>query len=220
LQRRRGQGDLVDFAIKVPRVFGFTKHDVVNPDLVLSIFDWTPQLSNVEIDLSECVTANYQAVSLLVLYAWHLKSRGCKVLFKRGPRGVGATQIYDQIGASGWHSVLHNQNIGFQAASSKPLFAIRNQRDFSAATNEVDSYTKPFNVEYEKTLRYVISELLYNTLEHGHSSFSCDDRQIRFSIRRQDSSSWLRSDACRSPRGPPSRPSTTGEQKANMIACH
>jgi len=49
----------------------------------------------------------------------------------------------------------------------KPLIALRNKSDFEVALAKLDAYTKGFNVEYEKTLRYVLSELMYNTLEHG-----------------------------------------------------
>jgi hypothetical protein len=167
-----------DFVVKLPRVFSFTQRDVFDPDFVLSIFDWQPQYSIVEIDLSANVHANYQAVSLLVLYAWHLRSRSCKVRFKRGPVGQGATGIFDVIGARSWSSVLENGNAEFITTQNKPMFAIRNQRDFSAATQRVESYTRPFNVEYEKTLRYVVSELLYNTLEHGHTFYTENERQV------------------------------------------
>jgi hypothetical protein len=49
----------------------------------------------------------------------------------------------------------------------KPLIALRNKTDFEVALAKLDAYTIGFNVEYEKTLRYVLSELMYNTLEHG-----------------------------------------------------
>ena len=34
----------------------------------------------------------------------------------------------------------------------------------------VEKYTKGFDIEYEKTLRYIISELIYNTIEHGKNN--------------------------------------------------
>jgi len=71
------------------------------------------------------------------------------------------------MGAMGWSQVLNNEQQNFRGTPMKPLLAIRNKTDFETALAKVEAYTAGFNVEYEKTLRYVISELLYNTLEHG-----------------------------------------------------
>ena len=52
------------------------------------------------------------------------------------------------------------------------MIALRTQKDFGLALTKAEQYAKGFDVEYEKTLRYVISELLYNTLEHGQHWFN------------------------------------------------
>ena len=112
-------------------------------------------------------SANYQALALVALYVWHLKKEGCQVSFEFDQNLEGATKMWRLMGAIGWSQVLANDSQNFRGNRFKPLIAVRNQADFSKALSKVEEYTKGFNVEYEKTLRYVISELLYNTLEHG-----------------------------------------------------
>jgi len=71
------------------------------------------------------------------------------------------------MGANGLFHVLKSPTENFWSHNYKPLFAVRNTLDFRDALKKAESYTEGFDVEYEKTLRYVLSELLYNTLEHG-----------------------------------------------------
>jgi hypothetical protein len=81
------------------------------------------------------------------------------------------------MGAKGWHHVLFEQGANFRGHQFKPLIALRDQADFGAALDRAEAYTKNFDVEYEKTLRYVLSELLYNTFEHGSRWFDNDQRR-------------------------------------------
>lgn len=71
------------------------------------------------------------------------------------------------MGASGWSQVLSVPHENFRSSYSKPLTAIRNPTDLKLALSKPESYAKNFDIEYEKTLRYVLSEILYNTMEHG-----------------------------------------------------
>lgn len=155
--------------ISLPNNFGFQKHNIYDFELVLSFFNWDISDRKVVIDISKCHRANYQALSLVVLYAWHLRTRNCHVSVEPRPvpGDTNAAQMWKIMGARGWANVLEDENQNFNGHIFKPLIAIRNQNDFSKALSKAEEYTKGFNVEYEKTLRYVISELLYNTLEHG-----------------------------------------------------
>jgi len=74
------------------------------------------------------------------------------------------------MGGLGGFNGVEAKAENFNGNLYKPLLAIRNHQDFKTALGKVENYTKGFDVEYEKTLRYVISELLYNTIEHGRSS--------------------------------------------------
>ncbi|MBM9614864.1 DUF4325 domain-containing protein [Desulfobulbus rhabdoformis] len=162
--------------IKIPNKFSFNDHGTYNFDRVLNIFNWTLEKQTVLIDFSSCFRANYQALSLLTLYIWHLRLNNCFIEFQYSYNMEGATKMWQLMGAKGWHHVLKNNNTNFNGNEYKPLIAVRHQKDFAIALSKTESYTQDFNVEYEKTLRYVISELLYNTLEHG-PRIVCQDRR-------------------------------------------
>lgn len=144
----------------------------MNFDSVLSVFDWSLTNSDVTIDLSGSAKLNYQALSLFVPYIWHLKTQGCHIGIKHSSN---SEKMWELMGAKDWSQVLDNQNSNFFGDQYKPLIAIRNSLDFKAALSKIKSYTENFNIEYEKTLRYILSELIYNTLEHGVASRTLDD---------------------------------------------
>jgi STAS-like domain of unknown function (DUF4325) len=150
--------------IKVPSEFRFKDHEVINFDHALSIFDWSLENENITIDLSETINLNYQALSLLVPYIWHLKAQGCDIDIKHSSN---SESMWRLMGAMGWSQVLLRPEQNFVGDVYKPLIAIRNNHDFKVALEKAEEYTKNFNIEYEKTLRYVLSELMYNTMEHG-----------------------------------------------------
>ncbi len=152
---------------KVPKIFAFKDHDVTSFEPVLEFFDWSLKGVPVRIDLRPCVKANYQAISLLVLYAWRLKDQGCTVSFIEKDADVGASAMWRRMGARGTFPVLFAKNQQFNGNNFKPLLSVKCIDDFKKVIETAESYTKGFNVEYAGTLRYVLSELLYNTLEHG-----------------------------------------------------
>lgn len=83
------------------------------------------------------------------------------------------------MGARGFMNVLLQDGVNFNGAPSKPLLKVRDSIDFKRATETAESYTEGFNVEFGKTLHYVLSELLYNTLEHGKNVKNVKGRQTR-----------------------------------------
>lgn len=151
----------------LPNKFAFKDYDIHDFDGFLSFFDWGIHESPVRIDLTKCTTANYQALSLLVLYAWKLKEQGCRVTFIESNSPIGASAMWKKMGARGLFSVLPNTGQRFKGDPLKPLFAVRTTDDFRQVIASAETYTKGFNVEYMDTLRYVLGELLYNTMEHG-----------------------------------------------------
>lgn len=155
--------------VLVPKKFVFKDRDVFDFEAALTLFDWTIHNEKVVIDFSNCRTASYQTLSLLVLYIWSLRTKGCPVSLHFGREST-VNEMWKRMGASGWSRVL-NENKNFRGHSYEPLIAVRSQQDFELALNKAEDYTKVFDVEYEKTVRYVISELLYNTLEHGQFWF-------------------------------------------------
>jgi hypothetical protein len=157
--------------LQLPPRFSFKEHDVYDFERLISFFNWNIHDSPVEIDLTRCHTANYQALSLLAIYGWKLKSQGCRVTFVENEKVTGASEMWRTMGARGLFAVLFNDGQQFKGNHFKPLFAVRDAKDFGTVIQSAESYTDGFNVEYESTLRYVLGELLYNTMEHG-SCFS------------------------------------------------
>lgn len=157
--------------LKLPKRFAFRHHDIHDFDKVMNFFDWEIKDCPVKIDLRECSNANYQAISLLVLYAWHLKANGCtvEILIDHDAQN-GASLMWKKLGALGTFPILLEPNQQFKGDPLKPLFAVRNgnnEQDFKDVICGIEKYTECFDINYTKTLRFIISELLYNTLEHG-----------------------------------------------------
>ncbi|MBF0282898.1 MAG: DUF4325 domain-containing protein [Magnetococcales bacterium] len=168
------------FHFKLPANYSFKQGDLYDFDAAISWYDWTATSQPVDIDLRPCTRANYNALSLLVLYVWELHARGCRIAFKTDERGdENASRAWKMMGAKGWWHVLQNSSNNFRASQYKPLLAIRDRGDFSKALSKVEAFVSEFNVEYENTLRYVLSELLYNTLEHGVAYRNIDGRSTR-----------------------------------------
>ncbi len=155
--------------LKLPNKFAFKEHGYYDFEDLISFFDWNFSDQQVKIDLRDCKAPNYQALSLLVLYAWKLKDQGCTVSFIEDEDEIGASSMWRRMGARGTFPVLFSEAMNFNGNVYKPLFAVRNTNDFKKVIETAETYLDGFNVEYMHTLRYVLSELLYNTLEHGCS---------------------------------------------------
>lgn len=158
--------------IKIPSELSFNRGGAKHFDQVLKLFDWSMHDIPVEIDFTSCRSANYQAVALIIPYCWKLKQQNCTISFKfNNDSEQNGSRVWQLMGAHGLFAASTDPKANFKGNKHKPLFAIRNSEDFKAALTEVDEFTSNFGVEYQKTLRYVISELLYNVLEHGKSDF-------------------------------------------------
>ncbi|MBC7010432.1 DUF4325 domain-containing protein [Pseudoalteromonas sp. BZK2] len=151
--------------------FSFKHQGVYNFERFINFFDWTIKDKRVLIDMTHCYGANYQALSLIVLYAWKLKSQRCTVTFKESEATQGASEMFRSLGGRGTFTVMMHEHLNFKGSNYKPLFALRNNTDFKKIIESAESYTDDFNVEFTKTLRYVLSELLYNTREHGQAHY-------------------------------------------------
>lgn len=156
--------------ITLPSRLSFIHDGVYDFDRYLCLFDWTLRDHSVQIDFRPCRSANYQALSLFVLYLWHLRKQGCHVELLYGEKEArSATTMWYNMGAVGLFHVLNDEHENFHGTPHKPLLAIRNSEDFRTALENAENYTRTLDIEFEKTLRYILSELLYNTLEHGKS---------------------------------------------------
>ena len=157
--------------LTLPSYFNFKDHDSFDFSKTLSFFDWGLKNQSVSIDFSNCKSANYQTLALVILYAWKLKSNNCTVEFLYGEDEQGASAIWRMMGGPGLFSVCFNENQNFRSNANKPIVAIRNNIDFKLAMDKTNDFSSGFDIELINTLRYVVSELLYNTLEHGKSFF-------------------------------------------------
>jgi len=154
--------------INLPDRLSFTHNGIYDFDRFLRLFDWSLKDSPVEIDFRQCKNGNYLALSLFVLYVWYLRKNGCHVKFLYGEKEAkSVTTMWYNMGAQGIFHVLNDEEENFNGKPHKPLLAIRGSEDFRTALEKAENYTRTLDIEYEKTLRYVLSELLYNTLEHG-----------------------------------------------------
>lgn len=151
----------------LPNKFAFKEHDIYDFEDLISFFIWELRNQQVKIDLTNCKAPNYQALSLLVLYAWKLKNQGCTVSFIEDKEEIGASIMWRRMGARGTFPVLFSEAMNFKGNVYKPLFSVRNNDDFKKVIETAETYLDGFNVEYLSTIRYVLSELLYNTMEHG-----------------------------------------------------
>lgn len=158
--------------LRIPAGFSFNRGDAKNFEPVLSFFDWTLENCPIEIDFTGCSSANFQALSLVTLYCWYLKQRNCTISFiTDNSSDQGASRMWTMMGAQGVFAVSTDPAINFKSSGVKPLIAIRNFQDGKTGIEKAEKFIERFGVEYQKTLRYVLSELIYNTLEHGCSHF-------------------------------------------------
>lgn len=158
-------------SIKLPKRFGFKNNDLMDFDSIIGLFDWDLHDTTVDIDFRRCTSADYQAISLLVIYSWYLKSRNCNVDFNTVKRtNDHASAMWRNLGGYGTFNILNNNTQQFRFNKYKPLYALRNSKestDFKKILQGIEDYTSEFDISYITTLRYILSELMYNTLEHG-----------------------------------------------------
>lgn len=160
----------------LPSDFSFYTNGQVDFDKVLSFFDWNVSDNDICINLSRCSNANYQALSLLIPYIFYLRGNGkhINIVRDRHPDNRGASKMWYKLNADAWHKVLIDGEV-FRPGYDKPIFALNNQI-FSEAIGKIGVYTQQFGVNYENTLRYILAELFYNSIEHGKRYIPALDR--------------------------------------------
>lgn len=142
---------------------------------MLGWFDWSViGKDDVIVDLRSCGSANYQAMSLLVLYVWWLRLHNERVdlAYDDDPSERSATTVWQRMGARGWSQALYRPSDQFRGAPTKPLFAIRGREDAAHIGARVGAYLESFSHDYIEALRHMVSELIYNAVEHGTSSLN------------------------------------------------
>ena len=158
--------------LRLPTTFTFKVNGTINFAPFLSFFDWSLKNCPVRVDFTSCKQANYQALSLLALYFWRLRQQGCRITIDLDDGENSASAMWRRMGAPQLFHISTDDNTQFRGSEFKPLIAIRNTADFKLAISTAEEFAQGFDVEFINTLRYVLSELLYNTLEHGVSYFT------------------------------------------------
>jgi hypothetical protein len=164
------------FVIQLPRRFSFHR-GFMDFDFIFDHFDWTLRNIPVLVDLTTCESANYQALALLIQYAWFLTLNGCRVTFKYGVAGSGATLMLTKMGTLTWLQVLMTDGMDFGNRAGK-MFALRRRSDVQNTINTARRAVQNYNVGFPDYLSYIISELLYNTTEHGCKYAALDNCQL------------------------------------------
>lgn len=169
--------------LRLPLEFNFVEHGIFSFDKALAFFDWSiPPGDPVEIDLRPCHVANFTALSLLILYAWHLEALGSEVTVIHTGAREGASDAcaaWEKLGAAAFSQILTRPTENFRASNTKPLLALRTPEDSSRAIQKTADFTRQFNIDYKQLLTYVISEITTNTLEHGTRFFVSGGRTFR-----------------------------------------
>jgi STAS-like domain of unknown function (DUF4325) len=169
-----------DIYLPLPEYFNFLgKGKILDFDNSLSFFNWFNEPTDVTIQLESCHTANFATMSLLPLYAWYLMSKGSNVRFYSGQSPSGAVQAWRNLNGRSFRQILTDQNLNFNPSNRRPIFAIRNFDNLDLMARKLREFTSTYGSEYDKVMSYVISELIYNTLEHGANLFKTEQKTIR-----------------------------------------
>jgi STAS-like domain of unknown function (DUF4325) len=149
---------------KIIESFSFGNYDSDEFDSFLFNFDWLLKNKTVEFKFGKNGTSSDIHLCLLELYWRFLKSEKCEILVFNNDKSF--SNIKDV--SIDWDKLINSDNDLLEVLII-PL-CIRNSDDREKALEIGKKYTKTLNLEYEKTLRYFLNELLYNTIEHGRNS--------------------------------------------------
>ncbi|MGO9232224.1 MAG: STAS-like domain-containing protein [Bryobacteraceae bacterium] len=165
--------------LALPQSFTFNRKGFVDFDRMLRHFDWTLHDRPVVIDLTTCDSANFQAIALLIQYAWRLTMNGCAVTFKYGIAATGPTKMLNKMGAVRWREILVEDGRDFDTRStSGKTFALRRRSDAQNVINHARNAINSYSIKFPDYLSYIISEMLYNATEHGRRQAEIEGSQV------------------------------------------
>jgi hypothetical protein len=147
--------------IQIPANLTFGNYDAEEFDRILSFFDWSLNNKKIFIYFENPELKSYGVGTLLRIYANYLWLNDSKIVFDFKSFGVltfepSSTNL-DKI-LSSFEFFLERRNLPF---------AIENSQDCEKALEIGKRYIERIGIEYEITIRSVLNELLYNSLEHG-----------------------------------------------------
>lgn len=115
--------------LKLPESFSIYARSIVDFDRVIRHFDWTLRDCSLIVDLSSCTRSNFQALALLVQYAWYLTFNGCHVTFRYGGAHSPLTQMLTKMGALEWREILTNDGRDFGNDPAQKTYALRRRSE-------------------------------------------------------------------------------------------
>lgn len=165
-------------ALRLPEGFSFYTRGFVDFDHVLQHFNWNFKGQDVSIDMTACARSNFQALALLVQYAWYATLNGCTVRFKYGTAQSGPTKMLTNMGALDWRYVLLNDGRDFSNSPTRKTYALRRRSDVQSTINNARRAIRNYTIGFPEYLSYIISELLYNATEHGRRTGTAESCHV------------------------------------------
>ncbi len=151
--------------IQIIEPFDFDKFNSDEFDRILSLFDWSLKNRNVEFHFVEGNFSNVYP-SLLLTYWTYLIGNECRLKIFFSTDNFISWENY-RTSRENWESLL-NSTKDWSKDIMRPLFIV-NSNDREKALEFGKKYAESLDIEYEKTLRYILNEILYNTIEHGRN---------------------------------------------------
>ena len=160
--------------IPLPKTFSFIQNGITEFDSILSLFKWNYSNTKIIIDGNQCKHASYQTLTLLILYLWKLKQQKTFISIQF-PKHSTLDIMWNRLDGPNYLSILNNSQNNFHYVYNKPLFAIKyKDHNITQMLNTIRDYALDLPTDlirgYEDAVRYIISELTYNALEHGFNS--------------------------------------------------
>ena len=157
--------------IPLPKTFSFIQNGITEFDSILSLFKWNYSNTKIIIDGNRCKHASYQTLTLLILYLWKLKQQKTFISIQF-PKHSTLDIMWNRLDGPNYLSILNNSQNNFHYVYNKPLFAIKyKDHNITQMLNTIRDYAMDLPTDlirgYEDAVRYIISELTYNALEHG-----------------------------------------------------
>lgn len=161
--------------LHIPEKFNLQSYNTYNFSQVLKLFEWEFSEKSLRIDFTGCKVADFQTLSLLIQYLWYLKVKHDPFFTFDFPeldvsKKTGVFKMWSSLGALGWFQVLKQREVNFRSSYDKRLVAIRTYDDATTALTELEKYISRVDKNYLKSILYIVSELLNNTIEHGNNS--------------------------------------------------
>ena len=157
--------------ITLPNDFTFKAKGIIDFDNVLSIFDWPIKSKHIIIDARFCQSIEYQTLTLLILYIWQLKRKKMHINLQYSKHSLFG-KMWQRMNGTSCFKILNNIQDNFHYVYNKPIFAIKyKDHNITKMLNTIRDYAIDLPTDlirgYEDAVRYIISELTYNALEHG-----------------------------------------------------